>query len=296
MTLGGVTTMKRQAPRAARGSARGTGEAGAGAPARRKGNDQVQSLVRAVTLMNRIAEAPDAGISLTDLAQRVGLPPSTAHRLLTTLEQERYVRFEPEGRLWSIGVQAFVAGCTFTRTHGLVALARPRMRHLMEESGETVNLGIEDDGMAVYLAQVECRQVMRAIARPGSRVPMHCSAVGKGILSVVSEQTRARFLRQHGMIRLTGKTLVTPESLGANLDRARAAGFAFDDEEHALGLRCISAPIFDETGYVIAAVSLSGPMARIVDERVAPLAAMVMAAARAISADMGAAAGPRRER
>jgi IclR family acetate operon transcriptional repressor len=89
------------------------------------------------------------------------------------------------------------------------------------------------------------------------------------------------------MIRLTERTLITPASLGANLDHARAAGFAFDDEEHALGLRCISAPIFDETGDVIAAVSLSGPMARILDDRVAPLADMVMKAAGRISAQMG---------
>jgi IclR family acetate operon transcriptional repressor len=247
----------------------------------------VQSLTRALTLLNRIAEAPDGGISLTDLGHLVGLAPSTTHRLLTTLEQERYVRFDPEGRLWSIGVQAFVAGCAFMRTRALVTLARPHMRNLMEESGETVNLGVEDDGMVVYLSQVECRQVMRVIARPGSRVPMHCSAVGKGILSALPEKTRARFLHQHGMIPLTERTLITPASLGANLDHARAVGFAFDDEEHALGLRCISAPIFDETGDVIAAVSLSGPMARIQDDRVAPLAEMVMKAAGRISAQMG---------
>ncbi len=93
--------------------------------AARPGGDQVQSLVRALALLNRIAETPDPGATLTDLAQQVGLPSSTAHRLLTTLEQERYVRFDPENRLWSVGVQAFVTGCTFTKTRSLVALARP---------------------------------------------------------------------------------------------------------------------------------------------------------------------------
>ncbi len=259
-------------------------------PARPKpgGGDAVQSLVRALGLLNRIAESADAGATLTDLAQQVGLPASTAHRLLTTLEQERYVRFEPEGRLWSIGVQAFVTGASFTRTRSLVGLARPHMRHLMEDGGETVNLAVEDDGQAVYLAQVECRQMMRAFARPGSRVPLHCSAVGKAILAAASDKSLAKILHQHGMARLTVKTITTPASLRTDLQRARTAGYAIDDEEHAVGLRCIAAPVFDDTGDLVAAVSASGPMARIVDERVERLANLVMAAARAISAELGA--------
>jgi IclR family acetate operon transcriptional repressor len=257
----------------------------------RSGGDQVQSLVRALALLNRISEAPDEGATLTELAQQVGLPSSTAHRLLTTLEQERYARFDHDGRLWSIGVQAFVTGCTFTKTRSLVGLARPHMRRLMEDSGETVNLAIEDEGEAVYLAQVECRQMMRAFARPGSRVPLHCSAVGKAILSAVSDKSLSKILHQRGMPRLTVKTIKSPALLRANLQHARVAGYAVDDEEHAVGLRCISAPIFDETGYVVAAVSASGPLARIVDERVAQLSALVLETARAISMEMGA---PRR--
>lgn len=263
----------------------------AGAQSARTGGEQVQSLVRALALLNRISEAPDEGATLTELAQQVGLPSSTAHRLLTTLEQERYARFDQDGRLWSIGVQAFVTGCTFTKSRSLVGLARPHMRRLMEDSRETVNLAIEDEGEAVYLAQVECRQMMRAFARPGSRVPLHCSAVGKAILSAVSDQSLSKILHRRGMPRLTVKTIASPALLRANLERARVTGFAVDDEEHAVGLRCISAPIFDETGDVVAAVSATGPLARIVDERVAELSALVLATARAISREMGA---PRR--
>jgi len=254
----------------------------------RSGSDHVQSLARALALLNRISEAADGGATLTELAQQVGLPPSTAHRLLTTLEQERYVRFDHDGRLWSIGVQAFVIGCTFTKTRSLVGLARAYMRRLMEESGETVNLATEDQGQMVYLAQVECRQMMRAFARPGSRVPLHCSGVGKAILSAGSDKTLAKILQQHGMPRLTVKTIITPALLRADLERARAVGYAIDDEEHAVGLRCIASPIFDETGDAVAAVSVSGPMARIVDARVGPLSALVLQAARDISAEMGA--------
>jgi IclR family acetate operon transcriptional repressor len=260
-----------------------------GAVAVRNGGDQVQSLARALTLLNRIAESSGEGASLTELAQQVGLPASTAHRLLTTLEQERYVRFDPEGRLWSVGVQAFVTGCTFTKSRSLVSLARPHMRNLMEESGETVNLGVMDEGQAVYLSQVECRQMMRAFARPGSRVPLHCSAIGKAILSATPDKTLSKILHQRGMPCLTVKTITSPAALRGNLEHIRATGYAVDDEEHAVGLRCIAAPIFDETGDVIAAISASGPTARISEERMLQLGAMVAQAARGISSDMGGA-------
>lgn len=258
------------------------------AGAARGGSDQVQSLVRALSLLNRIAEAPDDGVSLTDLAQQVGLPASTAHRLLLTLEQERYVRFGASRRLWSIGVQAFVTGCAFIKTRNLAALARTHLRRLMEDSGETVNLAVEDKGEAVYLAQVECRQMMRVLARPGTRVPMHCSAVGKAIFSAMSDKAIAQILRQHGMPRLTAKTITTPAALRAALIEVREQGYAVDDEEHAVGLRCIAAPVFDETGDVIGAISVSGPMARIDESRISELGQMLVEAARAISAEMGA--------
>jgi IclR family transcriptional regulator, acetate operon repressor len=184
-------------------------------------SEQVKSLVRALALLNRISGAADGGATLTELAQQVGLPPSTAHRLLTTLEQERYVRFDQDRRQWSVGVQAFVIGCTFTKTRSLVGQSRPYMRRLMEDSGETVNLAIEDQGEMVYLAQVECRQMMRAFARPGARVPLHCSGVGKAILSAVGPRALAKFLHRRGMARLTAKTITSPAALRADLDRAR---------------------------------------------------------------------------
>ena len=251
------------------------------------GSGQVQSLVRALALLNRVAEAQGEGAALTELAQQVGLPASTAHRLLTTLEQERYVRFDHEGRSWFVGVQAFMTGCAFTKSRSLGALARPHMRLLMENAGETVNLAVEDEGEAVYLAQVECRQMMRAFASPGSRAPLHASAVGKAMLSTMSDKTLSRILHQRGMPRLTPKTITTPSALRAELERVRASGYAVDDEEHAVGLRCIAAPIFDETGEAIAAISASGPMARIVEERVASLGALVLKTAGAISSEMG---------
>ncbi len=255
----------------------------AAAPAR---SDQVQSLVRALAIVNRLAEADD-GTTLTEVAQQVGLSSSTAHRLLTTLEQERYVHFDAERRLWSVGMQAFRAGSAFLKTRSLTAVARPHMRALMEDSEETVNLAIEDQAAAVYLAQVECRQMMRAFARPGGRVPLHCSSVGKALLSAMPDARLSKILHRQGLPRLTVKTIQTTAALREDLTRSRDRGYAIDDEEHAVGLRCIAAVIFNESADAIAAVSLSGPMARIPDERIPLLGDKVRAKADAITTEFG---------
>jgi len=249
-------------------------------------SDQVQSLVRALSIINHLAAA-DEGLTLSDLGQQAGLSPSTTHRLLTTLEQERYVHFDAERRLWSVGVQAFVAGNAFLKTRSLVGAARPQMRALMEESGETVNLAVEDQGEAIYLAQVECRQMMRAFARPGARVPLHCSSVGKALLSAMPDAELSRVLHKTGLPRVTLKTKIAVAALRSDLQAARGRGYAIDDEEHAVGLRCIAASVFDEAGEAIAAISLSGPMARIADERIPVLGALVRKRADLITTQVG---------
>lgn len=248
--------------------------------------DQVQSLVRALAIVNRLAAAEE-GVTLTEVAQQVKLSPSTTHRLLTTLEQERFVHFDAERRLWTVGMQAFVAGNAFLKTRSLVGIARPQMRALMEESEETVNLAVEDQAEAIYLSQVDCRQMMRAFARPGMRVALHCSSVGKALLAAAPEAERARILRRKGLPRVTARTITTPDALARNLRQARAQGYATDDEEHAVGLRCVAGMIFNEAADPLAAISISGPKARIPDERIPILGAAVRRRADAITAELG---------
>jgi IclR family transcriptional regulator, acetate operon repressor len=265
-------------------------------PARRRVTDkeardkvgQVQSLVRALSLLSTVARASE-GLSLTDLSEMLRLAPSTAHRLLTTLQQEGFVRFDRATNLWQVGLQAFVVGSTFVRSRDVVAIARPYMRRLMEESGETVNLAIENEGEAVYLSQVECHAMMRAIARPGGRAKMHCSGVGKAILAWLPEARVKQILQRHGMPPATERTLTSPSRLRRDLESVRERGFAIDDEEHAVGLRCVAAPIFDEHGAPLAALSLSGPLARIDDRRLGAMGGLVRGAAEQVTGAAGGA-------
>lgn len=253
-----------------------------------RASGQVQSLSRALKLLSALSYH-GSGLSLSEVALEVGLPNSTAHRLLTTLQNERFVRFESERSVWLIGVQAFRVGSAFVRSRDVVTISRPFMRRLMEQSGETVNLGIADRGEVVYLAQVECQKMMRAISGPGGRARMHCSGVGKAILSHFTRDAAQKILRGHELIRETSHTLTSFEALTQDLDVSRQQGYAVDDEENAIGLRCVAAAIFDEHGEPLAAISVSGPSARVTDQRIPALGELVHKVAEDITSELGGA-------
>ena len=250
---------------------------------------QVQSLTRALSILNVIASSP-SGLKLTEISKALKLAPSTTHRMLTTLQEERYVQYDRDSTRWQIGIQAFVTGNCFLSSRDLTSVARPYMRRLMEENGETVNLAISEGDEVIYMAQVESREMMRVYSKPGNRVPLHCSGVGKAILMLMEDSEIERLSVQNGLTRLTEKTIQTIPELIKELHTSRKLGFATDDEEHAVGLRCVASVVFDEYAEPFAALSISGPTARISSERLSELGEKV----KSISAEITAALGGRR--
>ena len=240
---------------------------------------QVQSLTRALVILEQLSEQ-DSGLTLTELAHICELPTSTTHRLLTTLENRRFVRFNRATNLWSVGVQSFVVGNAFARSRNFVPLAKIFMRHLMDQAGETVNLATQDQEEIVYLAQVECREMMRAFVRPGSRAPLHCSAVGKALLAAMPDAERNRITQGNK------DGAYTPQFL-KDLEDTKLRGYGLDDEEQSIGMRCVASVIYDENGGPLAAVSISGPTARITDERIPALGNLVRQTCKDITADFG---------
>ena len=255
-------------------------------PSSSDGGVQVQSLSRALALLEHLAAA-ERGISLTDLAKRAHLAPSTTHRLLATLEQQGFAKLDVERGMWLVGVRAFAVGNAFLAHRDFLATARPYMRRLMEESGESVNLGILEDGEVVFLAQVECHEMMRMFVQLGGRVPAHASGVGKALLSALPEAAVDSILKQRGLRRFTENTTDGHARLREDLSRARSRGYAYDDEEHAVGLRCVASTLHDEFGDPVAAISLSGPRARITDARVDVLGGLARDTADRITAALG---------
>lgn len=255
-------------------------------PNGRAGDGKNQSLMRALTLLERLAETP-AGMNQTDLSYQLGMPAATVHRLLNTFEELNFVEQDSDSGLWYVGMKAFNVGNAFLRRRDYVSIARPHMEALVDQCGETVNLGVIDDGEVVFISQVESQEVMRMIARLGSRSPIHASGVGKALLAYQSERRLARILERRGLARYTEQTIDNPAALREELELTRRRGYALDDEEHAVGLRCVAAAIFDENGRPLAAISLSGPKARVVDDRLSEFGSAVMQTADEITQALG---------
>ena len=215
------------------------------------------------------------------------MPTATVHRLLNTFEEFDFVEHDAEQGLWFVGLKAFTIGNAFLHRRDFVTSARPQMQMLVEQCGETVNLGVIDDGEAVFISQVESREVMRMIVRLGSRSPIHASGVGKALLANMPEKRLAEILQQRGLARYTEHSIDNPAQLRTELARIRQLGYALDDEEHAIGLRCVASAIFDENGQALAAISLSGPKARVTDARLDELGVAVRQSADEITLALG---------
>ena len=249
-----------------------------------KRSGHTQSVSRALSLLIKLSEEPE-GLNLSELARRVKLAPSTAHRLLTTLQLDQFVRFE-DGR-WLIGVQSFHVGSSYMRARDVCYMARPYLRILMQETGETSNLALVENDELVYLAQTECPELMRALARPGAKAPLTCSAVGKACLAFMPRQKADRMIAKAGVSQLTRKSHITTASLWRDLDDTRKRQFAIDNEEHSDGLRCVSAPLFGSKGEVIGALSVSGPSVRISDQHIASFGQIVKRVSRDMTKALG---------
>lgn len=246
----------------------------------------VQSVDRAMLLLEALGE-DEEGYRLTDLAIRTGLSPSTAHRLLTTLEKRRFVEFNPSDNMWHVGRQAFAIGSAFVRRRNFVAPALPFLRRLRDLTHETANLGIVEEGEVVVLTQVESREIMRAITRVGGRAPMVTSGIGKAILATYPDQDVVAIIQRHGMRRLTPKSMVRAGELRDALDIVRRDGYAVDDQEFLTGLRCVAAVVYNDQAEALAAISVSGLASRVAPERVPELGRLVRETARDLSLALG---------
>ena len=249
------------------------------------GAGHTQALSRGLAVLEALA-ATEGGATLTTLAEMLTLPAPTAHRLLATLEQAGYVQ-QGAGGEWLVGVRAFRVGRAFLNHRNLVVQAYPHLKRLMEQSGETTNLAVVDDGEAVFVEQVQCRELMRMSTKLGARAPLHASGVGKAMLAAMADGAVATVLAKRGLVRQTAHTITDRERLAAELVATRKRGYAIDDEEHADGLRCVAAAIWDENGEAWAAISLAGPTSRITPGRLDELGRLARTTADDITAALG---------
>jgi IclR family acetate operon transcriptional repressor len=252
----------------------------------------IKSLDRAMEVFEFLSEAQ--GKTLSTLASQMGQSPATVYRILVTLEGRGLVEFDADEQVWHIGAQAFVIGARFLRRSSLVDRARPILRKLMEQTGETANLGTERNGFVLFLGQVETHASIRAFFPPGTLSPMHASGIGKALLAYMDDDRLARLITGTGrsapvLESFTEHTITDADALRADLAETRRRGYAIDGEEKNLGMRCIAAPVFDMTQEVVAGISVSGPTSRVGKDQMAFLSNAVMQAASELSQSIGGA-------
>ena len=245
----------------------------------------VQALDRGLRILAIVAERD--GLSLSEISAASGMAASTAYRMLTTLEAHGMVEFDPAGQLWSVGVETYRVGSAFLRGRKLVDRARAVMQALMDDTGETANLGVAEEDCVVFVSQVETHQAIRAFFRPGTKSPLHASGIGKAILAHLPAERVAALVGKSGLEAFTERTLSSAASLAEDLERIRARGYSVDDEERFPGMRCIAAAVFNEFGEPIAGVSISGPTVRVTEARIGAVGPLVAAAAAAVTRIIG---------
>lgn len=245
-----------------------------------------QAVDRALQVLQVLGEDCE-GYRLADLGVRTGLPVSTVHRLLTALEQRRFVQFDRDAGRWHVGPQLFAIGASFAQRRNFVATAMPVLRALRDRTRETANLGVADAGEVVVLAQAESREIVRVVSVVGGRVPMINHALGKAILATYDDAEVAALIQRHGMPRVTPTSITRAGDLFEELRTVRASGYALDRGEYKRELRCAAAVVFDAHGEALAAISVSGIVSRIADDRLAGIGRFVADAARDLTIAIG---------
>ncbi|WP_319532611.1 HTH-type transcriptional regulator BhcR [uncultured Cohaesibacter sp.] len=245
----------------------------------------IKSLDRAMYVFEFLSE--EQGKALSTISEEMGQSPATIYRILVTLQGHGLVEFDNEEQLWHIGPQAFVIGARFLRRTSIVERARPILRKLMENTGETANIGIEKEGFVLFLTQVETHANIRAFFPPGTLSPFHASGIGKALLASMDPERLDRTLRRSGLPAFTDHTITDRSTLLADLEAIRQRGYSIDDEEKNVGMRCIAAPVYDMNGEAVAGISVSGPTSRIRTEEIARLSRPVMQAANELTTVIG---------
>jgi IclR family acetate operon transcriptional repressor len=255
-------------------------EAGAGS-----GTGTVLALERGLVVLQALAR--EGYMSLTDLSLKVGVPTSTVHRVLITLEKFGFAVINEDTNEWSVGIETFRVGNAYLERTNLIEASRKVMRELMEMTGETANLAIADAGDVVFISQVETHNPIRAFFRAGTRGHMHSSGIGKVLLANMLRRDAEKIIRSKGCPEFTSKTLTFPTDLFRDLEITRERGWAFDDEERYDGMRCIASCIYNEFGEAVAGISVSGPTVRFPDHSLDIVGSQVSEVARQVTELIG---------
>jgi DNA-binding IclR family transcriptional regulator len=222
----------------------------------------IQVIERMMSLLGALSRHATP-VNLKQLATETRLHPSTAHRILSVMVDNRLVdRIEPGA--YRLGIRLLELGSLVKSRINVRQEALPHMQHLHQELGETVNLSVRHDDEVVYVERTaDSNSMMRVVQIIGARAPLHITAVGKLFLAEDGAEKCAEYARRTGLPRYTENTLTDPDALAREIEKIRRQGYAFDNEEAEKGVSCIGAGIYNDDGRLVAGLSVSAPSDRL---------------------------------
>ncbi len=245
----------------------------------------INSLSRGIEILHFLAEA-SGPLGVTETAELLGVDPSTAYRLLTTLERGGFVRQDADSKKYSIGYGVLNVASALLQRMSVAAIADPYLRSMAALTLESTHLAVLDGARAVFVARQSGTGILRVETTIGSSEPAYCTAVGKALLFDHTEADLTRLFTEP-LVRYTPHTITSISDLTAELARIRRDGYAFDDEELHPGVRCLAAPVRDHRRHVVAAFGVSMPATRLTREVIPDLVKHIKSAAESISAQLG---------
>ncbi len=246
----------------------------------------VRAVERAIALLKAFSPA-DPELGVTDLGRKLGLHKSTVHRLLVTLEQEGFVRQNPGTGRYRLGLPLLELGSVVITTMEMRQVARPYLEEVHRVCGETVHLGILDEGEVVYIDKIESTRRIRMYSQVGRRAPAHCTGLGKVLLAALPATALDQVIQRRGLRGYTPRTLTSPDAVRNHLAIVRQQGYSVDAGEHEDLIRCAAAPVFDHTGQVVGAISIAAVGVDIESPRFKEYVSLVRKCARSISEGLG---------
>lgn len=246
----------------------------------------INSLSRGVEILRLLARAAGP-LGVTELAERLKVDPSTAYRLLATLEVGGFVQQEPGSKKYAVGYGVLEIASALQRRLSVARLAEPYLRSISDLTHESTHLAVLDGTRAVFVARQSGAGILRVETSIGSSEPTYCTAVGKALLADYDEPRLRELFGAAELERHTPQTITTFAALAAELERVHRTGYAYDDEELHPGVRCLASPVRDHHGRIVAAFGLSMPATRLTREHLPALAERIMGAALGISTQLG---------
>jgi IclR family KDG regulon transcriptional repressor len=247
----------------------------------------VPAVSRALDVLELFLDRPT--LSAPDITERLGLPRTTVHELVTTLVERSYlVPVAGQPTRYRLGLRLFQLGSVFADRLDLADEGREAASRVAAECDETVQLAVLDGTDVVYIAKVDSTHPVRMVSAVGWRLPAHCTGLGKMLLSGLSaEALDVRYPRDRKLPGMTPNSITSPARLRTHLDGIRARGLAYDDCESNEAVHCVAAPVYDHTGAMVAAMSISVPTLRWNDDRRQEWGELVREGAAGLSARLG---------